>query len=30
VYRLQAGELQARAVPRDGGYVVDFVILGGV
>lgn len=28
VFRLQAGELQIRATPREGGFVVDFVILG--
>jgi len=28
VYRLNAGELQVRAAERDGGYVVDLVVLG--
>lgn len=28
VFRLDAGELQIRAAARDGGFVVDFVILG--
>jgi hypothetical protein len=28
VYRLDAGELQVRATPRGGGFVVDVVILG--
>jgi len=28
VFRLVAGELQIRATPRGGGFVVDFVILG--
>lgn len=28
VYRLNAGELQVRAAEREGGYIVDLVVLG--